>query len=91
MTMPVRDRRLLLGDAAVLSLDEACALLPMDKQAARAWLNRHGVVRELGRNNVVVWGDVLTVLRGDTSGAERRTVYRRSKAWRAGTTTKEGR
>ena len=71
MTRPVSDRRLLMGAAAVLTVRQACELLPGHHSRARAWLERHGLVRDFDGTEVVVWGSVLDVLEGDRSSAPR--------------------
>lgn len=57
-----RDRRLLLGVAALLPLADAAALLPMGDGAARRWLRERGLVRDLDGRAVVRWLDVLDAL-----------------------------
>lgn len=52
-------RRLLLGVGAVLSLNEAAALLPFSDAEARRWLRSRGLVRDLEGRSVVRWLDVL--------------------------------
>lgn len=69
------DDRLALGAAAVLRPSRAAELLPFDSGAALRWLRSQGLVRRvqvpdpedaIGRElEVVVWGDVLSVLRGE--------------------------
>lgn len=41
------DRRLLLGDAAVLTVAQAAALLPVDDGDARRWLRNHGLISRM--------------------------------------------
>ena len=60
---PVRERRLKLGGAAVLSLEEAAEYVPISDAAAKAWLIDHGLVLDLDGRRVVIWGDVLDALR----------------------------
>jgi len=57
-----RNRRLLLGVAALLPLADAAALLPMGDGAARRWLRDRGLVRDLDGRDVVRWFDVLDAL-----------------------------
>jgi hypothetical protein len=52
-------RRLLLGTGAVLSLNEAAALLPFSDAEARRWLRSRGLVRDLEGRSVVRWLDVV--------------------------------
>lgn len=57
------EARLLLGDAAVFSVEEAVRLLPFRDGTAREWLEEHGLVHnrsELGR--YVLWSEVLAAL-----------------------------
>lgn len=66
------DRRLLLGDAAVLTVAQAAALLPVDDNDARRWLRNHGLIARMTLHDpetgiardveVVVWGDVVDAL-----------------------------
>ncbi len=56
--------RLALGDAAILPLPQAVALMPMADHDARHWLRRHKLVLDLDGRNVVIWADVLETLRG---------------------------
>jgi hypothetical protein len=57
-----RDRRLALGDGAVLSLSDAAALLPGRDAQVRQWLHDAGVVRRWLGQDVVVWRDVIESL-----------------------------
>ena len=61
------DPRLTLGTAAVLSVAEAAAWLPMEPDAAERWIRSAGIVRAMrfgGREvEVVVWGDVVEAIR----------------------------
>ena len=57
--MDLTNERLNLGRAAVLSISRAAALLPMRDDRARAAIKAAGIVRQVGRKQVVVWGDVL--------------------------------
>ncbi len=67
--MPVRaaDRRLALGVAAVFSVAEAAAQLPLADAEARRWLQAQGLVRVLAGRRVVRWLDV--VFHPDLGGA----------------------
>ena len=61
--------RLAQGPAAVLSVSEASALLPLADGRARHWLKRHDLIRDLDGKPVVLWGDVLAILgRDDGAG-----------------------
>lgn len=51
-----------LGLAAILSLDHAADLLPLDRASARAWLLERKLVRVLDGREVVRWGDVYAEL-----------------------------
>lgn len=62
MADSARAARERLGLAAILSLDHAAELLPLDRAAARAWLLERRLVRELGGRQVVRWGDVYEAL-----------------------------
>lgn len=48
---------------AVLSLADVAARLPSPDPEARKWLARHELIRSLAGQQVVIWEDVLTVLR----------------------------
>lgn len=62
--------RLTLGVGAIVTLSEACALLPVCDREARAWLRSRGLVRDLEGRVVVRWLDVLDALDVlDPSGA----------------------
>ena len=56
--------RLALGDAAILPIAQAVALMPMSDHDARRWLRGRGLVLDLDGRSVVVWADVLDALRG---------------------------
>jgi hypothetical protein len=60
-------QRLSMGAGAVLTLNEAAALLPVSDSDARGWLRRAGLVSFLSGRPVVVWAAVLAELR---AGAE---------------------
>ncbi len=59
--------RLTLGTAAVLTVAEAAALLPVCDAEARRWLRARGLVRSLVGRDVVIWGDIPDALREDAS------------------------
>ncbi len=64
--MPHSERhqaRLSMGPGAILSLRNAAALLPLDDNEAREWLQARGLVRYLSGRAVVVWADVMDALR----------------------------
>ena len=52
-----------MGVGAVLTVNEAAALLPVADRAARGWLRREGLVSQLDGRPVVVWAAVLAALR----------------------------
>lgn len=58
-----------LGTAAILSVEEAAAWLPMEPEEAAEWLRSSGIVRSVcvgGREiEVVVWGDVVQAIQSD--------------------------
>lgn len=58
----IRERQ---GEAGVLSLDHAIEALPVGRERAREWLERHDLIRTLDGAQVVIWGDVLAALRAD--------------------------
>lgn len=63
-TATVAERRALLGEAAVYSLDDAVSLLPGKRETVVQWLRESQLVRPGPAGDVVVWGDVLAMLRG---------------------------
>ena len=72
--------RLRLGEAAVLPVPQAIALLPLADKEARDWLEENNLVHQLRGRRVVIWGDVLKQL---TAGGEMPSPKRnptRSKA-----------
>ncbi len=62
-----RERVALLRDAAVLRVGTAEQLLPWSRHVARAFLEDHGLVIDVEGRKVVIWGDVLEVLRRSSS------------------------
>lgn len=54
--------RLTLGVGAIVTLSEACALLPVSDREARHWLRGRRLVRDLQGRSVVRWLDVLDAL-----------------------------
>ena len=56
--------RLAMGEAAILSVPQAVALLPMADPLARRWLHDHDLVHDLAGRGVVIWADVLATIRG---------------------------
>ena len=60
--------RLRLGEAAVLPVPQAVALLPLADREAREWLIENKLIRHLRGRSVIIWGEVLRVLarNGDT-------------------------
>lgn len=74
-----RDRRLLLGVAALLPLADAAALLPMGDGAARRWLRDRGLVRDLDGRAVVRWLDVLDALDPGALAAPAPRRHRRAR------------
>lgn len=65
MSLDLDQARLHQGAAAVLPIREAVRLLPGRDAEIRTWLSTHGLVRQLNGADVVIWGDVLEVLRAD--------------------------
>ena len=61
-TLSPRDRRLLLGNAAVLSVADAVRLAPVRESVLRAALRDAGRIGDLCGSPVVVWGDVLALV-----------------------------
>jgi hypothetical protein len=67
--MPRKSRRshdrLLQGVGAVYSVGRAAELLPWSDAKSREWLQRSGLVRVVEGKAIVVWCDVLNLLRRD--------------------------
>lgn len=62
--------RLAMGGAAVLSVAQASALLPLADSEAREFLRREGLVRHVEGRAVVVWSAVIAAIeRGDRTDA----------------------
>lgn len=77
--------RLLLGDAAIVSVRQACRLLPWDDKLAATWMRERGLVRAVDRGDgttkeVVFWGEVRAAL---ADGATCKPPSRRSDRPRA--------
>lgn len=71
--------RLRMGPGAVLTVNEAAALLPIADRDARAWLHHRGLVRSLAGRDVVLWIDVLDELRaGEVPATEAPRVVSRT-------------
>lgn len=72
--------RVTLGTAAVLSVEEAAAWLPMDAASAERWLRSTGIVRLMRAGDheveVVVWGDVVEAIRSDPAEGGPLTTWR---------------
>ena len=69
----IHDDRLLLGEAGVISVEEAARRLPMSDAEARTWLRDADLVhRPDGKHAMVVWGEVLAAIRGERRGGRRR-------------------
>lgn len=72
---PISERRAALGAAAVYSVAEAAELIPGSVDTTKAWLRQHGlVVAGPSGAEVVVWGDVVELLRTSRDGALSSTV-----------------
>jgi hypothetical protein len=65
MSSKRRKDRLVLGEAAILSLNQAVELLPLGDPAARAWLTANDLVRDISGRKIVRWRDVLEALAAD--------------------------
>ena len=57
----LRQRRLMLGDAALLSVQEAAELLPRDTKLMRDMLANSGRYRTQDGVPYILWGDALDV------------------------------
>jgi hypothetical protein len=72
--------RVALGTAAVLSVEEAAAWLPMEPEEAASWLHSSGIVRSVwvGRREieVVVWGDVVAAIQSEGAAEGPLTTWR---------------
>lgn len=65
-----RAERLTLGSAAILSLRQAAALLPIGDAEGRRWLRNHGLVRNLAGREVVIWEDITNALRAEAEAPD---------------------
>lgn len=54
--------RLILGNAAVLTIRTAARLIPLRDSDARKWLRASGLIRSLDGRELIVWGDVVALL-----------------------------
>ena len=70
--------RLRVSAASVLPARIAAELLPMNDAEASRWLRESGVVRDLKGRRVVVWGDVVEMIRGapDSDRVQKRRLRR---------------
>lgn len=53
-----------LSRVSVVTVHDAARLLRIRKADAIAWLEQHGLIRDVDGRSRVIWGDVLDVLRG---------------------------
>ena len=58
------DKRLRLGGAAVLTVNEAVRMLPLRDDDARAWLEENDLVDTIRGRRVVVWKKVVDCIAG---------------------------
>jgi len=58
----VKSRRLGLGGAALLSVEEAAELLPIRDGEARKLIEEAGIIRRLAGRRVVQWAEVIQAL-----------------------------
>lgn len=61
--------RLSMGAGALLTLQQACALLPVGDAAGRRWLRDHGLIRHIDGRPVVAWADVLAEVKAGSDPA----------------------
>lgn len=57
--MKTSEARLLLGSAALLSVEQAAELLPIRDSEARKLIEEAGIVRRLAGRRVVRWADCV--------------------------------
>jgi hypothetical protein len=81
LTKSGRWRVELLGAAAVLSVSDAAELLPGSHARRVAWLKARRLVRDLDGDPVVIWGEVIDVLRGDERRAHAAIEPARTDLW----------
>ena len=72
--------RLRLGEAAVLPVPQAIALLPLADKEAKSWLEENNLVHQLRGRRVVIWGDVLRQLTAEGEVPPPKPQPTRSKA-----------
>lgn len=58
-----------LSPASVLTVREAVRELKLRRDDGIAWLNEHGLVRDVAGRQRVIWGDVLDAIRGRAHGS----------------------
>ena len=59
--MKPSEARLLLGPAALLSVEQAAILLPLRDGEARRLLEDAGIIRRLAGRRVVLWSDAVAL------------------------------
>ena len=57
--MKPSEARLLLGPAALLSVEQAISLMPLRDSEARALLEEAGIIRRLAGRRVVLWSEAV--------------------------------
>lgn len=58
-----------MGAGAILTVQEACELLPVSDSTARRWIRENGLISYLGDKQVVVWAAVQSCLRAGSDPA----------------------
>lgn len=61
---PTVKARLAMGREAVLTVNQACMLLPLQSTRARKWLLKEKLISKVDGKDVVIWGAVLDRLSG---------------------------
>lgn len=72
-----KDRRLLLGEAALMSLAQAAELLPIDDSEARVILDRCPYVIVHKSRRLIRWGDAIRAIEDDAEQAFRPVAHTR--------------
>ena len=70
--MKPSDARLLLGPAALLSVEQAASLLPVRDGEARRLIEDAGIIRRLAGRRVVLWADAVALALPESTDKQER-------------------
>lgn len=79
-----QEERLTLGEAAVISVEQAARLLPISDGEAREWLATEHLIHLIRGRRVVIWGEVVAAIRGGANPTAPKPPRARSRTlpWR---------